>query len=167
MSLVLSVPMSKGRRYFSSLLIVFFVIFFSSCVEKSLRKEGDLLGVKKICGNVQSYHFSEPGLSIATWRMKVMGVNGSAEVFKVGDKYIHSPLSEIKIKKGDSVCIEYLMSNLITQELFISQIFLNSKPVINKEMMIKEYMKPVSFLNWFLSALFLSLLLILCLKKSR
>ncbi|MGI2030430.1 hypothetical protein [Endozoicomonas acroporae] len=165
MRIVFSMPQSKGKRYFSSLLIVFFIIFFSSFVEKNLRKESDLMGVTKFCGKVQSYHFSEPGLSIATWRMKVKNKDGLSKFFEVGDHYIHDALSAINVGKGDSVCVEYLITNLITQELFVGQIFLNSKPVINKNLVAEEYMKPVSFVNWFLCALFFSLFFMLCVKK--
>lgn len=151
---LISLPESKHKRYFSSVFFVFFVVFASTNIEKSMRDSKDLEEGYEFCGKVQSYYFSKPGVSIATWRIRIVNDELDEKVFEVGKPYIHKNMMGLTIDRGDRICINYLRTNHLLNEKFISQITIELNRLLDEAVVEETYLSPVSFFQWSLTVFF-------------
>jgi hypothetical protein len=99
--------------------------------------------------------------------LKVSSEIEGDEVFELGASYIQKSITANSMKKGSSVCIEYLTTDYIFLNHFVTQIYLNKEPLLDPEKVIKNYTKGITLLEITLVISFLLLCLFFLFEPDR
>ncbi len=165
MKITFDLKMSSAKQLLLGIAITASIVFCYSYISQITRSESDHNSAALVCGKVVKSFWASSKRGISAWLIELK--DKEKNTIRVIDKKLVSKIKQLDIKRGDYLCIKYIVADYLSNEDFVFQIYRNSEYLLNEKYVMDVYLKKPSRLLAYITLCLLFFSLMLTIKFHR